>query len=59
MRFELASGGLLEWIGRVISISMPEAGTVPRGLFILLLTVFSWLVFAGVVWFGIMLVRAL
>ena len=62
MRFELPNGGLLEWIGRIISYGSAdssESGHTPRGLIILLLAIACWLLAAGLIWLAIVGLQAL
>ena len=58
----MANGGLLEWIGRIISYGSAdssESGRTPRVLIILFLAIACWLLAVGLIWLAIVGVRAL
>lgn len=53
MNFELATDGILAWLGRLITDRIVAPSEVPRGLLIVMLAVGCWLAMALVVWLAI------
>lgn len=56
MHFELATEGILAWLGRLIS-DRATAHEVPRGPLIVMLALGCWLIIALLVWGSIAVLR--